>query len=115
MVKKKQSKKKGIQIPISVDRMFPYKNKSTRAFVDLNYGNLKIKGLRVVKGKNGLFVSMPSELNAKDKEYYPRVMTLKDSTFDAIESLVLGDYREQIKDKSAPKAKAEEIVDEDIL
>ncbi len=48
----------------------------TKAFVDLSVNDaILIKGIRVVDGKEGLFVSMPSELG-KDERWYERVRCL---------------------------------------
>jgi stage V sporulation protein G len=49
---------------------------------------LEIKGFRVVDGKDGLFVSMPSEAG-KDGKWYETVKPLKREIKDEIEKLVL--------------------------
>lgn len=55
----------------------PYSGSSkTKAFVDLELdGTLVIKGLTLVEGKNGLFVSFPST-KGKNKKYYNSVYSL---------------------------------------
>lgn len=51
-------------------------NSKTKAFVDLELDDtLVIKGLTLVEGKNGLFVSFPST-KGKDKKYYNSVYSL---------------------------------------
>jgi len=47
-----------------------------KAFIDLGINDaLLIKGIKVVQGKNGLFVAMPSELG-KNERWYERVRCL---------------------------------------
>ena len=43
-----------------------------RAFVDVALGGIVVKGLRVVDGNNGLFVSMPQH-QGKDGKWYNTV------------------------------------------
>ena len=55
----------------------PYNSKSkTKAFVDLELdGTLVIKGLTLVEGKNGLFLSFPSK-EGKNGKYYNSIYSL---------------------------------------
>nr|DAO69630.1 MAG TPA: SpoVG [Caudoviricetes sp.] len=55
----------------------PYNgNSKTKAFVDLELdGTLVIKGLTLVDGKNGLFLSFPTT-KGKDGKYYNSVYSL---------------------------------------
>ena len=65
---------------------------STKAFCDLSvFDSFVIKGLRVVEGEKGLFVSMPRE-EGKDGKWYNTVIPLKRDTKDAIERIVLEAY-----------------------
>ena len=65
---------------------------STKAFCDLSVlDNFVIKGLRVVEGEKGLFVSMPRE-EGKDGKWYNTVIPLKREVKDEIEKLVLEAY-----------------------
>ena len=62
-----------------------------KAFADVKIAQiLTIKGVCVVKGKNGLFVSMPSKAN-KDGKWFEMV-TAEDSLKQEIESKVLESY-----------------------
>jgi stage V sporulation protein G len=64
----------------------------TRAFCDISVlDSLVINGLRVVEGKNGLFVGMPSG-PCKDGKYYSAVVPLKREVKDEIERVVLEAY-----------------------
>jgi len=65
---------------------------STKAFCDLSVlDSLVIKGLRIVEGEKGLFVSMPRE-EGKDGKWYNTVIPLKREIKDEIERLVLEAY-----------------------
>jgi stage V sporulation protein G len=67
-------------------------NGSTKAFCDISIlDSLIIKGLRVVEGEKGLFVSMPREAG-KDGKWYNTVIPLKRELKDEIEKLVLEAY-----------------------
>ena len=68
---------------------------SLKAYADLNIGDLfLVKGLRVVDGKNGLFVSMPRQ-QGKDHRWYDNVVPLTKETRTEIERVVLeADQRE---------------------
>jgi len=65
---------------------------STKAFCDLSIlDSFVIKGLRVVEGEKGLFVSMPRE-EGRDGKWYNTVIPLKREVKDEIEKLVLEAY-----------------------
>ena len=65
-----------------------------KAFVDLGINDaLLIKGIRVIDGKEGLFVAMPSELG-KDERWYERVRCLNKEVKGVIEQKVLDAYRQ---------------------
>ena len=60
-----------------------------KAFVDLGINDvLIIKGIRVVSGKNGLFVSMPSEQGKNDR-WYERVRCTNNQLKEQIHFKVL--------------------------
>ncbi len=65
---------------------------ATKAFCDMSVmDSLVINGLRVIEGKDGLFVSMPREAG-KDGKWYNTVMPLNREIKDAIEKVVLEAY-----------------------
>jgi stage V sporulation protein G len=75
---------------IKIHRL-PEGNK-VKAFVDLGVNDvLLIKGIRVVDGKEGLFVSMPSE-QGKDDRWYERVRCLNKEVKGLIIRKVLDAY-----------------------
>ena len=64
----------------------------TKAFIDLGINDaLLIKGIRVVDGEHGLFVSMPAELG-KDERWYERVRCLNRELESVIKQKVLEAY-----------------------
>jgi stage V sporulation protein G len=63
-----------------------------KAFVDLGINDaLLIKGVRVVQGKKGLFVSMPVE-QGKNERWYERVRCLNQDIRSLIAQKVLEAY-----------------------
>ena len=63
-----------------------------KAFADITIeDSINILGLRVVKGKDGLFVTMPME-EGKDGKWYNTVVPLKREIKDEIERIVLEAY-----------------------
>ena len=66
---------------------------NVKAFVDIGVNDaILIKGIRVIEGKKGMFVSMPSELG-KDEKWYERVRCLNDDVKTLISEKVLEGYR----------------------
>ena len=90
-------KQKGGSLILKVDRIHRLPNNgSMKAFVDLSINDLLvIKGLRVVQGQKGLFVSMPQE-QGKDKRWYDSIRCLTPEVRDIINEKVLAAYREQV-------------------
>lgn len=65
---------------------------ATKAFCDISVSDsLVINGLRVVEGREGLFVSMPRE-EGKDGKWYNTVIPLTREVKDEIEKIVLEAY-----------------------
>jgi len=63
-----------------------------KAFCDISVlDSLVINGLRVVEGKEGLFVGMPQEAG-KDGKWYNTVIPLRREIKDEIEKVVLEAY-----------------------
>lgn len=64
-----------------------------KAFVDLSVNDaILIKGVRVVDGKEGLFVSMPSE-QGKNERWYERVRCLNDDIKELVSKKVIDAYQ----------------------
>ena len=65
---------------------------ATKAFADISICDcFVIKGLRVVEGKDGLFVTMPRE-EGTDGKWFNTVIPLKREVKDEIEKVVLEAY-----------------------
>ncbi len=84
-------------LTIEVKRIYKLSSgKSLKAFADINVNDaLLIKGVRVMDGKRGIFVTMPREQSTKDKKWYDTVRCLTKEVKDAISGKVLEAYNEQ--------------------
>jgi stage V sporulation protein G len=80
-------------LDIQVQRIYKLaNNQSLKAFADISVNDaLLIKSIRVVNGKNGLFVSMPQE-QSKDKKWYDSVRCLTKEIREQIMEAVLAAY-----------------------
>ena len=65
----------------------------TKAFCDIAIGEYIVKGLRVVKGEKGLFLSMPQE-QGKDGRWYDTVCPSSKEARQQLSELVLAAYQE---------------------
>ena len=71
---------------------------SLKAFVDVSINDaLVIRGVRIVEGKKGCFISMPSE-QGKDSKWYDQVVCKSAAIFDELSSVVLGEYQKKQKE-----------------
>ena len=67
-----------------------------KAYCDLAISEaVLIKGLRVVSGKHGLFVSMPRQ-QGRDKKWYDTIVLLRDEAKDEISRAVMDAYAREI-------------------
>jgi len=65
-----------------------------KAYIDVvigQPGQLLIKGVRIIEGKEGLYVTMP-QISGKDGKFYPTVMCLDDSLKEKLERVALEAY-----------------------
>jgi stage V sporulation protein G len=76
--------------------MFRFENSGAlKAFADITINDvLVVKGLRVVEGKNGLFVSMP-QTQGKDNRWYDSISPVSAEARQAIQDEVLAAYNEE--------------------
>lgn len=66
-----------------------------KAFCDVSFaGVFMVKGIRVVEGKNGLFVGMPSR-KGKDDKWYDTAYPLTREFREALNEVVLGAYEQE--------------------
>ena len=69
---------------------------SLKAYCDVAIGDLfLIKGLRVVEGKKGLFVSMPRQ-QGKDGKWYDNVVALTTESKNEVGRVVLEAYQQEV-------------------
>ena len=66
-------------------------NGPLRAFADVVIGQVLVKGVRIVDGKNGLFLTMP-QTQGKDGKWYCTVMLLDDSLKAELQEVVIEAY-----------------------
>ncbi|MFA5362736.1 MAG: SpoVG family protein [Candidatus Omnitrophota bacterium] len=79
---------------VQVVRLFRYEGESkTKAFVDVSIGDYIVKGLKLVEGKNGLFVSMPRE-KGKDDKWYDTFIPVTKEAGQALNDIVMAAYNE---------------------
>ena len=65
----------------------------TKAFADIAIGDFIIKGLRVVQGEKGLFISMPQE-KSKDGKFYNTFSPVTKEARQQLVETVLTAYQE---------------------
>ena len=82
------------ELKLQVSRMHKLDGSgATKAFCDLSVlDSFVVKGLRVVEGENGLFVSMPQEAG-KDGKWYNTVIPLNREVRDEIEQNLIQQER----------------------
>ena len=78
---------------ITIERIYRLpENGSMKAFVDLVIDNvLLIKGIRIIQGQKGLFVSMPQE-QGKDKRWYDSIRCLSPEFKKQLDDEVMAAY-----------------------
>lgn len=78
---------------IEVARMYKFDNGSNlKAFADVIIGEVLVKGIRIVEGERGLFVSLPKS-QGKDGKWYPTVTLVDKSMQSELQSIVLEAYQ----------------------
>lgn len=78
-------------------RLFESAKSNTKAFIELKLDNvLIVKGLSLVEGKKGLFLSYPSS-KGKDGKYYNTVYTLDKDWREKLENVCIKKYK-KLKD-----------------
>ncbi len=79
-----------------------------KAFVTIVFDDsFAVRNVKVIEGKNGLFVSMPSR-KRKDGTYQDVAHPLNNETREMIEKQVIAQYEEELK-KAGEEGKGEEI------
>jgi DNA-binding cell septation regulator SpoVG len=79
---------------IQVSRIYKVDGDSKlKAFVDISLAGMLIKGLRIVSGKNGLFLGMPRH-QGKDGKWYSTVYPTTKEIQQQLSDMVLAAYQE---------------------
>jgi len=79
---------------IQVSRIYRIDGDSKlKAFVDISLAGIIVKGLRIVDGNKGLFVSMPRH-QGKDGKWYSTVYPTTKELLKQLSDLVLTAYQE---------------------
>ena len=71
------------------------------AYFDLAYGEMIIKGYRIVDGTRGMFVGGPRE-QGKNNQYYDIIQVSSPILQKRIEDLALKTYKERLNDRENP-------------
>ena len=90
-----QSVSKDLVSDLCVKRMVVFDGEgSLKAYCDLAIGNcFLIRGLRVVEGKKGVFVSMPRQAG-KDGKWYESVVAITKRAEAAVSKAILAAYQQ---------------------
>jgi stage V sporulation protein G len=79
---------------IQINRIHRFDGDSKlKAFVDITLAGFVIKGLRIVEGKNGLFLGMPQE-QGKDGKWYNCVQPVTKEAHQELTDFILAAYKE---------------------
>ncbi len=85
-------------LSIKVIKVHPVRDSNLKAYVDICIDDaIIIKGLKVMDGKNGLFVILPSVKNKKDERYYETVSCTNTEVKDDLSNTVLAAYKREVK------------------
>lgn len=78
---------------VKIERIHPLNGEgATKAFCDITIlDTFLVKGLRIVQGKDGLFLSMPRE-QGRDGKWYDTFFPTSKETRQALQSLVLEEF-----------------------
>lgn len=84
------------QVKVEVDRIYRFDNGGQlKAFADIVVdGQFAVKGFRVVDGKKGLFVSMPSEVG-KDGTWYNTFKPITKEASAELNRAILEAYKQE--------------------
>ena len=84
-----------MEIKFKVERMYKFQDNPTlKAFVDVAVNDVLIfKGVRVIQGQKGLFVTMPQE-QGKDKRWYDVIRITSPDVRDELTRVVLEEYNQ---------------------
>ncbi len=102
LIRRRRIKEVEMDVEVKVNRIHKLTNadKKLKAFADIEVnGLLMIKGLQIVDGDNGLFVSMPRQ-KGKDNIWYEIVRIMTPEAKKRIMQAVLDAFKEENNDLS---------------
>ncbi|MCM8795399.1 MAG: SpoVG family protein [Candidatus Omnitrophica bacterium] len=80
---------------LEVVRLYRFGSDSKiKAFVDVAIGDFVVKGLRLIEGKNGLFLGLPQEKSPKDGKWYNSFYPRNKEARQQLMEVVLAAYEE---------------------
>jgi stage V sporulation protein G len=84
------------KLDIKVQRIYSFESdRPLKAFVDITINDcLLIKGIKLLDGKKGLFISMPQE-QARDKKWYESIRCLSEEIKDQIRDIIIKAYKSE--------------------
>ena len=84
------------QVKFIVEKMYRLPDAgSLKAFADVSINDVVvIKGVRLLAGKKGIFVSMPQE-QGKDNKWYDQVVCKNASTYEDFSTVVVNHYQKE--------------------
>ncbi len=84
------------KITFTVEKMFRLPDAgSLKAFADIAVNDaLVIRGVRIIEGKKGVFVSLPKE-QAMDNKWYDQVVCKNASVFEDLSLAILNHYQKE--------------------
>ena len=83
---------------VSIDKIEDAGN--LKGFATVNFDDeLIVKNFKIIEGRNGLFISFPSEYSKKEDSYFDTVYPLNKETRDYISDAILDGYKESEKRK----------------
>jgi len=84
-------------LSIKAIKVYPIKEGNLKAYVDISIDDaIIVKGFKVMDGKNGLFVAMPSVQNKRDEKYYETVSCNNTDVKDDLSNTVLAAYKREV-------------------
>src|SRR5476651_2530203 len=86
-----------VTLSIKAIKVYPIKEGNLKAYVDISIDDaIIVKGFKVMDGKNGLFVAMPSVQNKRDEKYYETVSCNNTEVKDDLSNTVLAAYKREV-------------------
>ena len=90
-------------------KVFPVRDKKLRAFVSIVFdGSFMVNDIKVIQGKDGCFISMPSR-RKKNGKFKDVAHPLNNETRKSMENRILSEYRRVVEGVEDPELKVERV------